>query len=257
DTVAVLDTVVAAATYRAAVAAEAEAQARVDDLAFGSDREKIRAARAEVAMATSNLSQAERDWARNDSLRTRGLIDERTFEQTTLTRDNAKSALEAARGRLADLERGARTFQLEGAKAALERASADRSARQRDLARLILTATRDGIVELLPYQVGEFAPAGRAIATINSPDDLWARVYVPEARLQDVTLGEQVRFRVDAAPDRDYTGTVALIASEAEFTPRNVQTPDERINLVFAVKVIVSAGQQGLRPGMPADFYFE
>jgi HlyD family secretion protein len=257
DTVAILDTISVAAAYRAAQAAEAEAQARVSDLEFGSDREKIRAARAQVEIASANLAQAERDWARNDSLFLRGLIDARTREQSTLARDNARSGLETARQNLADLERGARTYQLEGARASLDRAAQDRTARQRDFDRLILVATRNGVIQFLPYQAGEYVPAGRPVATINDPDELWAKVYVPEERLKEVAIGQQVRFRVYAAPGRNFTATVAFIASEAEFTPRNVQTPDERINLVFAVKLIVAPGQEGLRPGMPADFYFE
>jgi HlyD family secretion protein len=112
------------------------------------------------------------------------------------------------------------------------------------------------MIQFLPYQTGEYVPAGRAVATVNDPQELWAKIYVPEARLSEVSLGQQVRFQIDAAPGQEFTGSVVFIASEAEFTPRNVQTPDERINLVFAVKVSVNPGQPGLRPGMPADFYF-
>lgn len=256
DTVAVLDTVSAAAVFRAAHAAEVEAQAKYDDMAFGTDREKIRAARAQLEIAKANLAQSERDWFRNDSLFARGLVDARTQEQATLARDNSKSSLEAAQQNLADLERGARTHQLGAARAALDRAAQDRVARQRDFDRLILTATRDGVIQFLPYQPGEYVPSGRAVATINNPDDMWAKIYVPEARLGEISVGKQVRFHVDGAPGKDYTANVVFIASEAEFTPRNVQTPDDRINLVFAVKVSVTPGQQGLRPGMPADFYF-
>lgn len=257
DTVAILDTIAVAAAYRAAQASEAEAQAKYDDLAFGTDREKIKAARAQLEIAKSNLAQAERDWIRNDSLYARGLVDASTIERFTLARDNAVSSLEAARQNLADLERGARTHQLDAARAALERVSQDRIARQRDFDRLILTATRNGVIQFLPFQAGEYVPAGRAVATINNPEDLWVKVYVPEERLSDVAIGQQVRFEVDAAPGQDFTASVLFIASEAEFTPRNVQTPDERVNLVFAVKLAISPGQAGLRPGMPADFYFD
>lgn len=257
DTVAILDTISVSAAYRAAQATEAEAQAKVADLEFGTDREKIKAARAQLEIATANLAQSGRDWARNDSLFSRGLTDARTMEQSTLTRDNAKSSLEAARQNLADLERGTRTHQLDAARAALDRVSQERIARQRDFDRLILTATRDGLIQFLPFQTGEYVPAGRAVATIINPDDLWAKVYVPEERLKDVAIGQQVHFRVDAAPGKDYTATVLFIASEAEFTPRNVQTPDERVNLVFAVKIAITPGQDGLRPGMPADFHFD
>lgn len=257
DTVAILDTIAVAAAYRAAQASEVEAQAKFDDLAFGTDREKIKGARAQLEIAKANLAQSERDWIRNDSLFARGLVDASTIERFTLARDNAVSSLEAARQNLADLERGARAHQLDAARAALERVSQDRIARQRDFDRLILTASRAGVIQFLSYQTGEYVPAGRAVATINNPEDLWVKVYVPEERLSDVAIGQQVRFQVDAVPGKNFTASVLFIASEAEFTPRNVQTPDERVNLVFAVKIAITPGQEGLRPGMPADFYFD
>jgi len=105
--------------------------------------------------------------------------------------------------------------------------------------------------------VGEYVPAGRAAATIHDPSDLWARIYVPEAHLDRVKPGDTLSFAVDAHLDRLFRGTVALVSASSEFTPRNVQTPDERLNLVYGVKVVVMPGQDGLRAGMPADFYIE
>jgi HlyD family secretion protein len=257
DTIAILDTVPVASAYWAAQAAEAEAMARLADLRAGSDIEDIRAAIAQLDITQQNLDQAERDFARADSLRGAGLIDAQTHEQAKLARDNAASSVEAAEQALADLKRGARADQIDAARAALDRASAELVARRHEYERAFLTSSHNGIVQTVPYQIGEIVPAGRAVATLHTPDELWVLVYVPEARLDEVALGEVVEFTVDAYPGRTFEAKVVHIAGEAEFTPRNVQSPDERINLVFAVKLVVTPGQEGPRPGMPADFHFE
>jgi HlyD family secretion protein len=85
-------------------------------------------------------------------------------------------------------------------------------------------------------------------------DDRWVRIYVPENRIGAVSLGQRATISCDTYPDREYQGVVFFIASEAEFTPRNVQTPEERVKLVYAVKVRVT-GDAGydLKPGTPAD----
>ena len=257
DTLAILDTVRVAAAYAAARAAEEEARARLADLEAGSDKEKIRAAEARLEIARANHAQSERDLRRFDSLFAEGLIDAQTQERARLDRDNAVSSLKDATEKLADLKRGARTYQIEEARAALQRAAADVAARRRDYEQVFLISDHYGVVQLLPYQIGELVPVGRAAVTVRNPDDLWAFVYVPEDRLSDIAVGDTTRFTVDAFDDRVFKGTVSYIAAAAEFTPRNVQTPDERLNLVFAVKVVVSPGQKGLRAGMPADFVFE
>ena len=208
----------------------------------------------EIARAT--LKQSERDLKRADSLAAANLIDTRSAEQILLTRDNARSSLRVAEERLADLRRGARVHQIEAAEAAWQRAQAELVARRREYTQAFLIADHAGVIQWLPYQVGEYVPAGRAAATIHDPTDLWAKVYVPEAHLAQVNPGDTVSFAVDAHPDRRFTGTVVFVAATSEFTPRNVQTPDERLNLVYAVKITIAPGQNGLRAGMPADFFF-
>jgi|GEM_PF-936777 len=257
DTVAVLDTIAAAAAYRAARATANEAQARVKDLEAGSDVEKIRAARAEVEIAQYNRDQAERDLVRSDSLFAAKLIDSRSLEQARLSRDNARAAVTVAEERLADLRRGARVHELEAAEAARDRAVSQLDAARRSHDQLILIAQHDGVIQWLPYQVGEYVRAGRAVVTIHDADKLWARVYLPEEYLNRVSPGMTVSFRVDAHPGTSFGATVVHVAATAEFTPRDVQTPDERLNLVYAIKLTVDPGQEELRAGMPADFVFD
>ncbi len=94
---------------------------------------------------------------------------------------------------------------------------------------------------------------GQSILTLMDPRDLWLRAYVPETEIARVKLGQPATLAVDAFPGRVFQGTVSEIASEAEFTPKNVQTKKERVNLVFRVKIAVQNPDGTLKPGLPAD----
>jgi HlyD family secretion protein len=111
----------------------------------------------------------------------------------------------------------------------------------------------DGVVTSRSVQAGETATAGMPLLTIANLDEVKLVIYVPETRVGQVSLGERVEVRVDSFPGRVFVGEVANIAGEAEFTPRNVQTQEERVNLVFAVKVSIPNPSQELKLGMPAD----
>ena len=100
------------------------------------------------------------------------------------------------------------------------------------------------------------APANREVATLILPDRLWVRVYVPEPWLGLIKLNDTVRVRVDSYPDRDFSGAVEQINRKAEFTPRNVQTVEDRIKQVFGVKIRLDNKEDTLRAGMSADIFF-
>ena len=102
-------------------------------------------------------------------------------------------------------------------------------------------------------EVGETATPGAPILTLIDPNDLWLRAYVSETDLGRIRLGQAAALTVDAFPGRMFAGVVREIASEAEFTPKNVQTKKERVNLVYRVKIGVSNPDGVLKPGMPAD----
>jgi multidrug resistance efflux pump len=93
--------------------------------------------------------------------------------------------------------------------------------------------------------------------TVANLDEVKLTVYIPENRYGRIQLGQQVTVEVDSYPDKTYAGEVIHIASEAEFTPRNVQTKEERVNTVFAVKILIPNPEHELKPGMPADAMIE
>jgi HlyD family secretion protein len=125
-------------------------------------------------------------------------------------------------------------------------------------ARLLLSKTfirspENGVILRKHAEKGEVIKPGTTLYTLLKRDDLEVVVYVPEAALNQVQTGQKAAITVDAYPKRTFSGVVTRIANQAEFTPKNVQTPDERTKMVFAVTIKVTDGLQELKPGMPAD----
>ncbi|MFN2285496.1 MAG: HlyD family secretion protein, partial [Anaerolineae bacterium] len=121
------------------------------------------------------------------------------------------------------------------------------------IAQLTLTAPLSGLVSNRTAQVGETALAGEPLLTLADVDEVKLVLYIPENRIGEVRIGQEASVSVDSFPEREFTGYVVDIANQAEFTPRNVQTQEERVNLVFAVKIRIPNPEHLLKPGMPAD----
>jgi multidrug resistance efflux pump len=121
------------------------------------------------------------------------------------------------------------------------------------LAKQTLTAPRDGLIGRKLANPGELAAPGAVLLELNDIDIVDLVVYIPETRIGEVKVGQKAQVYVDAYDDQVFEGWVSFIAHEAEFTPRNVQTQEERVNLVFAVKIKLDNSDHRLKPGMPAD----
>jgi HlyD family secretion protein len=124
------------------------------------------------------------------------------------------------------------------------------------LAEMQVKAPTDSILEVLLVKVGDVLPANREVATLLLPQHLWVRVFVPEPWLGLIKIGDPARIRVDSFPGKDFPGVVEQVNRQAEFTPRNVQTVEDRIRQVFGVKVRLPNNDDRLRAGMSADVYF-
>ena len=119
--------------------------------------------------------------------------------------------------------------------------------------KLTIVAPIGGLVLERSINEGELATPGATLLTLGDLDDVTLTIYVPENKLGHVFIDQQVEVHVDSFPERIFTGTVVAIAHEAEFTPRNVQTQEERVNMVFAVDVSIPNPDHALKPGLPAD----
>ena len=149
--------------------------------------------------------------------------------------------------------KGSRSEDIAASRHALTAAEAHVSDLDVALSEAKLTAPADGIIETVSLRPGDLVPPGRIVLTMLEPTQLWVKVYVPETDLSKVKLGQLAQVTVDGMPGRQFTGHVGQIASEAEFLPRNVQTPDDRQHQVFGVKVYVANANGALKSGMSAS----
>lgn len=199
-------------------------------LAVLDDREaaaKLAQAQAAVRRASANHWNLADQAKRSDTLFEGGAVSQ---EQ----RDRDVTAANVAAAQLKEAEAAARV-----ARVALED--------------MRLTSPIDAVVTRKHAEVGETVAAGRPVVTLTDLNKPWVRVYVPETAIGRVRLGGSADITVDSFPDRVFKGRVTYIASQAEFTPKNVQTQEERVKLVFAADVTADNPDGSLKPGMPAD----
>ena len=164
-----------------------------------------------------------------------------------------EAQIDGAQAALDELEAGSTEEEIAMAEAQVRQAEAAVRLIDAQIARLTLTAPMDGIVTSRTRRAGETASAGLPLLTIANLDEVTLVIYIPETRVGHIRLGQEVEVQVDSFPERVFVGEVVNVAGEAEFTPRNVQTKEERVNLVFAVKVHIPNPDGALKPGMPAD----
>lgn len=167
--------------------------------------------------------------------------------------ESAKAGVLQAQAQLDGLRAGATEEQIAAAEAQVQQAQAALETLLREREKLSIAAPVGGLVLELSIHEGELAAPGGTMLTLGDLDEVTLTVYVPEDKLGQVKVGQKVEVQVDSFPDRTFTGQVVAIASEAEFTPRNVQTKEERVNMVFAVDVRLPNPDHALKPGVPAD----
>lgn len=168
----------------------------------------------------------------------------------------AAAAVTTARANVAVLEAGAAAEQIAAAESVVAQAQAAVAALQTKKAQARIPAPAAGAISAVIAHSGEVVAPAAAIVRLADLVEVTLTVYVPEPRVGEVSLGQPVQINVDSFPGRTFAGTVTHIADEAEFTPRNVQTAEERATTVFAVKIAAANPDAALKPGMPADVSF-
>jgi HlyD family secretion protein len=230
------------------------ARAMLTELEHGSRRQEVQQGRDALAAANQRLADAQRDLDRARRLFDGGAVSRETLDKAQLAFDVAQSQHDQAAQALQLLEVGPRPERIQAQRAAV--ASAQAAVRQMDamLTNSVIVAPFDGVVTVKDREIGETVSPGAPVLTVTNMNDRWVRIYIPETRVGAVHLGQEASVSVDTYKGRRYGGVVSFIASEAEFTPKNVQTQDERVKLVYAVKVrITSDSTYDLKPGIPAD----
>jgi HlyD family secretion protein len=260
------------------------AEARLAALVAGSRSQEKDEARANVDRAQTEYDRSSNDWKRAQTLFKNEDISAADFDQYRSRYESADAQLKTAKEQLAMVLEGPRTedvdagrAQLAQAKAVLRLAEAQRIDLQRrrqelvqrtadvgqrraDLS-IVQTQVDDteafspigGVVLVKSAEVGEVIAAGTAVLTVGDIDHPWVRAYISESDKGRVRLGDKVNVTTDSYPGRIYPGRVSFIASEAEFTPKQIQTAEERAKLVYRVKIAVENPKGELNSNMPAD----
>jgi HlyD family secretion protein len=232
----------------------AAARALLAELQAGSRTEEVAQAREAFRAATDRHADAQRDFERVQRLFEGGAVSQEAFDKAKLALDVATSQRDQAEQQLQLVEAGPRRERIAAQRAAVAQADAAIRQVEAQLANTVIRAPFAGVVTVRHREPGESVGAGTPVLTVINLDDRWVRIYIREDRLGAVQLGQSATIRSDTWPDKEYTGTVSFISSEAEFTPRNVQTTEERVKLVYAVKVRITGDPANeLKPGMPAD----
>ena len=186
-----------------------------------------------------------------DERRMQGLLTSQTITQKQY--DDAHTRYVAARETYGKLRRGLRPDEIAGARTRREYAAAQADLLQKKLRDCVLLAPAGGVVTLRAIEPGELVAPGMNVFRITNLERVTMMIYVNEAALGRVRLGQNAEVSIDGFREKTFEGTVVYIAPTAEFTPKNVQTKEERTKLVFGVKLEVRNDQEALKPGLPAD----
>ena len=260
------------------------ADARYKTLTTGSRKEEIAEAAAVRDRLKTEWENRKRDHERMESLYERKIISYSQYDAARTAADSARAAWDAAEERYKIVKTGPRIELIDEGKANLasydaalreaevarrdvdrmkidikvlqaqaEQARALLRVAEDDLEKSRIYAPFDGFVTVKDVEEGEFVQAGTPVITVARLDSVWVKTYVPETQLGRVRLGQSAGVISDTFPGKSYPGTVTFISPEAEFTPKNVQTREERVKLVYRIKVTLDNPRQELKPGMMVD----
>jgi HlyD family secretion protein len=254
EPLASLDRIEATARRQQSAALLAAARAQLDELLRGARPEEVAQARAGSDAARQRLVDAQQDFDRTQELIRNNVVSQQTLDKAKTALDVAKAQADQADEQHRLVVTGPRRERIEAARAQMAQAEAALRAADAGLANMVIRAPFDGVVTVRHREPGEIVGAGSAVISLMDRGDRWVRIYVSEARIGAVRTGQAATITSDTFKGRTYAGEVVYLSSEAEFTPKNVQTSEERVKLVYAVKVRISGDTAfELKPGMPAD----
>lgn len=226
-----------------------KSEQQLRELQKGPRAQEIGEAQAQLDAATSNLNTAELEFQRAQQLLQSKLQSQATLDQVRAARDSALALRRQAQLRLQLLREGTRTEQVEQARAAAAAARAALAELQVSATRYAITAPRAGIIEALPYKLGERPPIGQPVVIMLGNDRTYARVYVPETLRAQYVAGTQVQVRADGV-EQVFVGTVRFISAQAAFTPYYALTQQDRARLSYLAEIDLQDAQD-LPAGLP------
>ncbi len=255
DTLALLDQSTLRIQCEQAQAGVDLARAQYQMLQNGARSEDISSAGQSLLQMESTLKNASGDFQRMKTLLASHSVTQKQFDDAESRLAVAKAQYNTSQQNLQKVRRFARPEELAAAKARLDQAQAGADLLHKQLSDACILSPVDGIVTHKPVETGELMNAGSTVATVSRLDTLNLMIYVSDTELGKVKLGAPADVVVDTYPDRSFPARVVYISPIAEFTPKNIQTKEDRTKLVFGVKLEVDNHEGVLKAGMPADAY--
>ncbi|MFT6287691.1 MAG: HlyD family secretion protein [Halieaceae bacterium] len=228
----------------------AQAQAQLQGLQAGSRSQEIEQARARVAEATATYENADHEFKRQQELVKKKLSSERLLDNAVAHRDQAVARIRANQEALDLAIEGARSEDIAAAEAALAAAAAQWELARTQVDDTRLLAPSPGVILTRAREPGSILPAGAPVYSLSLTETIYVRAYVSEVSLGVVVPGTEVVVTTDSSEKR-YFGQVGFVSPRAEFTPKSVETPELRTDLVYRLRVVVSNPDTALRQGMP------
>jgi HlyD family secretion protein len=229
------------------------AQARLEKLLAGSRPEEIREAAAALQQAQFDFENKKAAYERIKSLFERGVIPKDTLDNTEAAFKIARAAVERAKENYQLVKIGPRKEDIEDGRAQVGQAKANLKLIETELGYTTLYSPLSGVVLVKSGEIGEVVNPGTPILTLADIENVWLKAYIPEADLSRVKWGQEVSVTTDLKPQKTYQGKISFISSQAEFTPKQIQTEKERVTLVYRIKIDIPNPEKELKPGMPAD----
>ena len=229
------------------------AQARLSKLRAGSRPEEIREAEDNLNQARFDLENKETQYERIRSLYEKRVVPKETSDNAEAAFKIAKATFQKARENYLLVKEGPRKEDIEDARAQMDQARASVKLNETQLSYTTLYSPISGVVLVKSGEIGEVVNPGTSILTMADIENVWLKAYIAETDLSEVKWGQEVVVTTDLRPKKEYRGRISFISSQAEFTPKQIQTEKERVTLVYRVKVDISNKNHELKPGMPAD----
>ncbi len=222
-------------------------------LLAGSRPEELREAEAAVQQAEFDLVNKESHFERMKPLFERKVIPKETLDNAEAGFRMAKAALQRATETYNLVKQGPRQEDIEDGRAQARQALATLKLTETQLGYTVLKSPISGVVLVKSGEVGEVVNPGTSVVTVADIQNVWLKAYISETDLGKVKWGQEVLVSTDLHPKKEYKGKISFISSQAEFTPKQIQTEKERVTLVYRIKVDIPNPDRELKPGMPAD----
>jgi HlyD family secretion protein len=229
------------------------ALAQLDLLRKGARVEDIRQGEEALRQAEAGLKVASDDAKRMRELAAKGSVTIKQRDDAEARETVSLAQAASAREALAKLNRLARPEEVRAAEARMNQARASADLLRKTIDDCTIVSSVSGIITGRPVEAGELIGPGITILTVSVLDSVHVMIYVPETDLGRIRLGQEAVVAIDSSPGRAFAGRVTYISPQAEFTPKNVQTREDRVKLVYGVKIEIPNGDGTLKPGMPAD----